>query len=286
LTDPLSAACAGARPQGPWAPPRRDPLPPPDAPEAADAPTPAPGRSGEAGRENTSRRSPGRPRDLHPASLPSRVCSPDNRRDRGHPPSANRQTQHAGAEVALPPALPLQATATAPQAAGTPPAARLDAAELTAATALRKTIWQFTESESESESYVTPDGQSASLSWNKALIWGLRTDFYYCQTVAGLLMWGALSDERMRLSFTIAAGPRQRSHSQVRVPWDSRPYFTVSDSGFRKPGGPGPHIYIVREQGDPVIPPDTGCPLRRLLRLAGLRWRYSNTPPQGVGLNC
>jgi hypothetical protein len=43
-------------------------------------------------------------------------------------------------------------------------------------------------------------------------------------------MWGALSDERACLSFTIAAGPRQRSHSLVRVPWDERPYFTVSDS--------------------------------------------------------
>jgi hypothetical protein len=46
----------------------------------------------------------------------------------------------------------------------------------------------------------------------------------------GLLMWGALSDERTGLSFTIAAGARQSSHSRVRVPWDSRPYFTVSDS--------------------------------------------------------
>jgi hypothetical protein len=34
------------------------------------------------------------------------------------------------------------------------------------------------------------------------------------------------------LSFTIAAGPRQRSHSRVRVPWDSRPYFTVETSLF------------------------------------------------------
>jgi hypothetical protein len=48
--------------------------------------------------------------------------------------------------------------------------------------------------------------------------------------VAGLLIWGALSDERTGPSFTIAAGPRKRSHSRVRVPWDSRPYFTVSDS--------------------------------------------------------
>jgi hypothetical protein len=44
--------------------------------------------------------------------------------------------------------------------------------------------------ESESESYVTTDGQSVSLSWNKASICGLRPDFYYRRTLAGLLMWG------------------------------------------------------------------------------------------------
>jgi hypothetical protein len=82
---------------------------------------------------------------------------------------------------------------------------------------------------SESESYITTDGQPASLSWNKAPIWGLRPDFYYCQTVTGLLICGDLSDERTGLSFTIAAGPRQLSHSRVRVPCDSQPYFTVSN---------------------------------------------------------
>jgi hypothetical protein len=45
------------------------------------------------------------------------------------------------------------------------------------------------------------NGYSASLSWNKAPIWVLRPDIYYCQTVAGLLMWGALFDERMGLLF-------------------------------------------------------------------------------------
>jgi hypothetical protein len=94
------------------------------------------------------------------------------------------------------------------------------------------------------ESYVTTDGQSASLSWNKAPTWGLRPDSYYCQTVAGLLMWGALSDERTGLSFTIAAGPRQRSRSRVRVSWDSRPILLSQIRDF---------------------------PFRRLLRLAGLR---------------
>jgi hypothetical protein len=83
----------------------------------------------------------------------------------------------------------------------------------------------------ESESYITIDGQSASLFWNKAPIWGLWPDFYYCQPVAVLLMLGALSDERMGLSFTLAAGPHQRSHSpRVLVPWDSQSYFTVSHS--------------------------------------------------------
>jgi hypothetical protein len=37
-----------------------------------------------------------------------------------------------------------------------------------------------------------------------------------------------------------------------------------------QPGGPGPRIYIPQEQGGPVIPPSTGFPFRRLLRLAGL----------------
>jgi hypothetical protein len=52
-------------------------------------------------------------------------------------------------------------------------------------------------------------------------IWGLRPDFYYRQTVAGFLMWGALSDARTGLSFTISAGRSQRSHSWIRAPWDS-----------------------------------------------------------------
>jgi hypothetical protein len=96
------------------------------------------------------------------------------------------------------------------------------------ASQLRLTVSHITHHSS--ESYVTTDGGSASLSWNNAPIWGLRPDFYYCETVGGLLIWGALSDERTGLSFTTAAGSLQRSHSSVRVPWDSRPYFTVSDS--------------------------------------------------------
>jgi hypothetical protein len=86
-----------------------------------------------------------------------------------------------------------------------------------------------------------------------------------------------LSDERMCLWFTIAAGPRQRSHSQVRVPLGSSPHFTVSYSRLHQPGGLGPRIYMPQEQGGPVIPPSTG-----FLLLAGLRWKYSTPPPHGI----
>jgi hypothetical protein len=64
----------------------------------------------------------------------------------------------------------------------------------------------------QSQNYVTTDGQSASLSWCLAPICGPRQDLYYRQSAAGLLIWGALSNERIGLSFTIAASPRQRSH--------------------------------------------------------------------------
>jgi hypothetical protein len=62
-------------------------------------------------------------------------------------------------------------------------------------------------------------------------IWGSWPDIYYCLTITVLFLWGALSDERMGLSFVLVyvAGPRQPSRSRVRVPWHSWPYFTVSD---------------------------------------------------------
>jgi hypothetical protein len=55
----------------------------------------------------------------------------------------------------------------------------------------------------ESESDITTDSQSASLSWNKAPIWGLRPDFYYCQTIACLLTRGRVC--RLQLLLALAS---------------------------------------------------------------------------------
>jgi hypothetical protein len=46
---------------------------------------------------------------------------------------------------------------------------------------------------------ITIDGYSTSLSWCEAPIWGPQPELHYRQTIAGLLIWGAFSDERTGL---------------------------------------------------------------------------------------
>jgi hypothetical protein len=68
---------------------------------------------------------------------------------------------------------------------------------------------------------------------------GLMTRFFLLSDHCGFFIWGALSDERTGLSFTMY-------NVQHTI------HFTVSDLR------PGPCIYIPQEQGGPVIPPGTG----------------------------
>jgi hypothetical protein len=58
---------------------------------------------------------------------------------------------------------------------------------------------------------LPPTVQSASLSCNKAPMWSLIPDLYYRQTVAGLLMWGALSGEITRLPFARVTASTSKS---------------------------------------------------------------------------
>jgi hypothetical protein len=128
----------------------------------------------------------------------------------------------------------------------------------------------------EKSSKILYDWQSVSISWYRVPLWNLRPDIISCRNVAvsnlRSCVCGAPSLTRGRVSNL------QCNHSIVRVAQNQKPYFTVS-SETPQPGGPGSRIYIPQEQGGPIIPPGTGFRLRRLLWLAGLRWRYSNPPP-------
>jgi hypothetical protein len=99
--------------------------------------------------------------------------------------------------------------------------------------------------------------QSVSLGVEPHL--GFMTRYLLLCDCYGLVSWGALSDERTGLSIVYAVGLCQRSLSRVRVACDSSPYFTVSNLRL---------------------------PFRRLVRLAGSRWRYSTPPPHGSLLFC
>jgi hypothetical protein len=72
------------------------------------------------------------------------------------------------------------------------------------------------------------------------------------------------------LARTIILGSNSRRTKTIfyRVVWDS-PNLE----------GQVPVFICPRNRVPPVIPPGTGYPFCRLLRLAGLRWRYSNPPP-------
>jgi hypothetical protein len=105
---------------------------------------------------------------------------------------------------------------------------------------------------------------------------GLATRYYFlpeccCLKFAVLFLWGTPSDERTGLQFAVKV--TEWSESRITRNHTLLPYLRLP-----QPGGPRSRIYIPQEQGGPVIPPSTEFPLRRLLRLAGLRWRYSNPP--------
>jgi hypothetical protein len=122
------------------------------------------------------------------------------------------------------------------------------------------------------------DGQSVLVS-NINL--GPKNRFYHHQTLAVLLMWGVRRPHWGGEDGSIVYNCCWLSPAQ--------PFLLPSPAGLKTifyslrfetppPEGPYPRIYILQEQGGPVIPPGTGFPLRRLVRLAGLRWRYSNPP--------
>jgi hypothetical protein len=121
-----------------------------------------------------------------------------------------------------------------------------------------ESVWRMSDCSpvalNEFEFYVTTDSQPANLSWNKAPIWGLQPDFYYCLTVAGLL-FGTPFLTRGRVC-----------RLQWLLAFASAVIFGTDSLWTRG------HILLSQIRD---------FPFRRLLRLAGSRWRYSTPPPHG-----
>jgi hypothetical protein len=106
--------------------------------------------------------------------------------------------------------------------------------------------------------------------------------FVFRLTIAGFLMCdtlltrGRVCNLLVQLLLVLARAVTLGSKSRR-----THDHILLSHMRLPQPGGPGSCIYIPQEQGGPVIPPGTVFPLCRRLRLAGMRWRYSNLPPHG-----
>jgi hypothetical protein len=110
--------------------------------------------------------------------------------------------------------------------------------------------------ESESESYVTTNGQLASMSWNKAPIWGAYDQIFIIVWQLRVCWFGVPSLTRgrvCRLQLLLAL---------------ASPVILGSESL-----GTCDHILLSQIRD---------FPFRRLLWLAGSRWRYFTPPPHGI----
>jgi hypothetical protein len=92
---------------------------------------------------------------------------------------------------------------------------------------------------------------------------------FRCSCVASFPTRGRVSNLLVQFTVTLRSKSR-RTHDHILLPRLRLP----------QSGGQGPCIYIPQGQGGPDIPPGTVFPFCRLLRLTGLRWRYSNPPPR------
>jgi hypothetical protein len=93
--------------------------------------------------------------------------------------------------------------------------------------------------------------------------------FVFCFKIAGFLLWGALSDQRIGLKFTrtIASGPCQSNPS----PAELRPYFTVSFETPPTLRARSPYLYSPGT-GWSSYTPGHWVTFSSLLRLAGQHW--------------
>jgi hypothetical protein len=127
------------------------------------------------------------------------------------------------------------------------------------------------------QNYVTTDGHSASMSWCEALLWGSRPDFHYCHTAAGFFYVGPLSDSDGSVVLLVLASAVVLGY-ESRVTDDHILLSVIRDSPNLE--GQGSICISPRNRVAQLYPHALGSLLRRLLRLAGQRWKYSSPPPR------
>jgi hypothetical protein len=117
-----------------------------------------------------------------------------------------------------------------------------------------------------SRSYFTTDGQSDSVSVSSTLV-GLATRYYFLSECCCLNLRSYFCETPSLMRGWVC----NLQFNQWSESRRTRNHTLLSYQRLPQPGGPGSRIYISQEQGGPVTPPGTGFPLRRLLRLGGLR---------------
>jgi hypothetical protein len=127
------------------------------------------------------------------------------------------------------------------------------------------------------------DGQSSSLSGCRAPIWRAWPDFCFLSESCWFLdvgrpLWRG-DGSIIYLYNCFWDLPEQSPSDPNPAELTTIFYCLIWDSSNLE--GHVQYLYLPQEQGCPVILPGTGFPFRRLLRLAGLRWRYSNPPLHG-----
>jgi hypothetical protein len=121
-------------------------------------------------------------------------------------------------------------------------------------------------------------GQSVRLS-PKPLETHDQQSFFSTEHLRSYSLCNILSDEKLDLSFTIAAGLRQRSHYHVRERRDSNSLFQIPHSPNLE--GQVPALYPPGIWW-PGYTPGSGFAFCRLPRLTGLRRGYSTPSPHEI----
>jgi hypothetical protein len=107
------------------------------------------------------------------------------------------------------------------------------------------------------------------VSWFRAPIWNPWPDFYFLTDKLQVSWCGAFSLTREWVYNLLVQLHLGLARAVILGSKSHRTHAHILLSHLRLPQlwGPGPRIYIPQEQSGPVIPPSTGFPFYRLLRL-------------------